>query len=289
MRISSAILAIFASVLAVSASKSHNNHALDSRHSRIFVRSPTLSTLNTTNNKRKRCKARHPAPKSTSYAKPKTTTTKATSTSQTWKAIATSKPEPAKALVNVGSSCGGIGATTQTTRTTGPNGSIDWLNCGLNGGGWNPPYVQIDDLVFVDLSAAISSGKGAFLLCKPFVQYFYKYGQKYDIPPIMLAAFAMQESSCNPETVGGAGEQGLMQLTKDKCGGAPGGNCRDPNFNVETGAKYFAATLKANGGNVLAAVGTYNGWYKGMTYVGPFIIMPKVSSNNLLVESHRCC
>lgn len=38
----------------------------------------------------------------------------------------------------------------------------------------------------------------------------------------------MQESSCNPETVGGAGEQGLMQITKDKCNGAPGGNCRDP-------------------------------------------------------------
>lgn len=38
----------------------------------------------------------------------------------------------------------------------------------------------------------------------------------------------MQESSCNPDTVGGAGEQGLMQITVDKCGGAPGSNCRDP-------------------------------------------------------------
>ena len=44
----------------------------------------------------------------------------------------------------------------------------------------------------------------------------------------MLAAFAMQESSCNPNTVGGAGEQGLMQLTKDKCGDAPNGDCKDP-------------------------------------------------------------
>lgn len=43
----------------------------------------------------------------------------------------------------------------------------------------------------------------------------------------MLAAFAMQESSCNPNTVGGAGEQGLMQLTKDKCGDAPNGDCKD--------------------------------------------------------------
>ena len=38
----------------------------------------------------------------------------------------------------------------------------------------------------------------------------------------------MQESSCIPTTVGGAGEQGLMQITVDKCGGAPGGNCQDP-------------------------------------------------------------
>lgn len=38
----------------------------------------------------------------------------------------------------------------------------------------------------------------------------------------------MQESSCKADTVGGAGEQGLMQITKDKCGGAPGGNCMDP-------------------------------------------------------------
>lgn len=47
------------------------------------------------------------------------------------------------------------------------------------------------------------------------------------VPPILLASIALQESSCNPSTVGGNGEQGLMQLTVDKCGGAPGGNCQD--------------------------------------------------------------
>lgn len=47
------------------------------------------------------------------------------------------------------------------------------------------------------------------------------------VPPILLASIALQESSCNPSTVGGNGEQGLMQLTRDKCGGAPGGNCQD--------------------------------------------------------------
>lgn len=49
----------------------------------------------------------------------------------------------------------------------------------------------------------------------------------YTVPPIILAAIALQESTCNPSTVGGNGEQGLMQLTVDKCSNAPGGNCQD--------------------------------------------------------------
>lgn len=87
------------------------------------------------------------------------------------------------------------------------------------------------------------------------------------VPPILLASFALQESSCNPNTIGGAGEQGLMQITKEKCAGAPGGNCLDPWFNIMTGAQYFANTLKANHGDLLKSIGSYNGWFKGMTYV----------------------
>ncbi|KAF9010505.1 phosphoprotein phosphatase [Cyathus striatus] len=33
-----------------------------------------------------------------------------------------------------------------------------------------------------------------------------------------------------------------------------------------TGAKYFADTLSSNGGNVIVSVGSYNGWYRGLTY-----------------------
>lgn len=81
-----------------------------------------------------------------------------------------------------------------------------------------------------------------------------------------------------------------MQLTKDKCGGAPGGNCKDPvsriiwqklpllmgcfrffvisqDFNIRTGAKFFADTLASNDGNAIETIGMYNGWKKGMTYV----------------------
>ena len=97
----------------------------------------------------------------------------------------------------------------------------------------------------------------------------------------------MQESSCEPNAVGGAGEQGLMQLTKDKCSDAPSGNCKDPvsrgcvahphfilvlshvlqNYNIMTGAKYFSDTLNGNNGNLLLTIGGYNGWPRGLTVV----------------------
>jgi len=169
-------------------------------------------------------------------------------------------------LLNVPSSCGPIGATHEITSTSGPNGNIDWLDCGINHGGWHPSHVAISDLITVGLSDAVKSPSSPFSACKPFISLFERHGHENGIPPIMLASFAMQESSCRPNTVGGAGEQGLMQLTKDKCGGAPGGNCKDPDFNIGTAAKFFKQTLNDVGGNVLVAVGKYNGWFPGMTY-----------------------
>ncbi|EGO25378.1 glycoside hydrolase family 23 protein [Serpula lacrymans var. lacrymans S7.9] len=76
----------------------------------------------------------------------------------------------------------------------------------------------------------------------------------------------MQESGCDPSTVGGAGEQGLMQLTSDKCTNAPGGNCQDPDYNIHTGAQFFSDTLNSNNGDLLLSIGQYNGWFQGMTY-----------------------
>jgi hypothetical protein len=75
----------------------------------------------------------------------------------------------------------------------------------------------------------------------------------------------MQESSCNPNEVGGAGEQVLMQIKKDKCGCSPGGNCKDPDFNIKVGARFFADTLESNNGDVLKSIGQYNGWAVGLT------------------------
>jgi len=87
----------------------------------------------------------------------------------------------------------------------------------------------------------------------------------YGVPPILIASFANQESGCNPSTLGGGDEQGMMQITPDKCGGAPGGNCLDVDYNIHTAVAYFATQLTANNGSLLHAMGAYNGWFPGMT------------------------
>jgi hypothetical protein len=104
--------------------------------------------------------------------------------------------------------------TVKTTHKTGPNGNIDWLNCGVDGSGWRPPFVKVSDLISADLSSAIQKGGSPFKACSKYVHLFEQYGAQHGLPPIMLASFALQESSCNPETVGGGGEQGLMQITR---------------------------------------------------------------------------
>jgi hypothetical protein len=162
--------------------------------------------------------------------------------------------------------CGSSGATAKITATSGPNGNMEFFNCGIEGGGWNPPHITVEQLKSVDLSTAVKQPGSPFKACQNFVGAFEKYAAQHGYPAILLAAFAMQESSCNPETVGGNGEQGLMQITKEKCKGAPGGNCRDPDFNIRTGAAYFANNLKEDGGNILLSIGRYNGWHKGMTH-----------------------
>jgi len=240
MNILAAILTLFFTLFAfAAASPNHEIRQLLTRHSRI-PRQPFA----------KRCKSRPTTATPVPHPTPNYSSTSADNGQ----------------IINVKSNCGPIGATKQTTRTSGPNGSIHWLNCGLTGGGWNPPYVEISDLIFVPLTTAIQSRSSPFKACKPYISYFEKYGQQLGIPSIILASFAMQESSCNPNTIGGAGEQGLMQITKDKCGGAPGGNCRDPDFNIRTGAHFFANTLKDSGNNVIVAAGLYNGWRRGLTY-----------------------
>lgn len=165
----------------------------------------------------------------------------------------------------VDSNCGPNGATPETTSSTGPNGSIYWLNCGIDGGGWQPPFFTIKDLKIRSLSDVINSGNSPFESCRNFLQHFEVNAAQYGIPSIIIASIAMQESSCNPDTVGGGGEQGIMQITHDKCINPPNNNCRDPAYNIATGTAFLAGLLAENNGDILTSLGRYNGWYRGMT------------------------
>ncbi|CAK9779720.1 unnamed protein product [Cutaneotrichosporon oleaginosum] len=141
-----------------------------------------------------------------------------------------------------------------------PNGEQWWLDCGLDGAGWAPPHITLDQLKYIDLN-----GDGIFAPCTQYFDQFYRYGGEFGIPPIMLASIALQESTCRPWLVGGIGEQGLMQLLGPNCDGAPNGNCQDVDFNVRRGAEYLRKRIDEHNGSVLAGLGAYNGWRIGVT------------------------
>ena len=151
--------------------------------------------------------------------------------------------------------CGSSGSSADE-----PNGSEAWINCGLESGGWTPPMVTVDQLNAQPLTA-----DGPFAACVDYFGYFETYGAQNGIPPIMLASIALQESTCRPDVTGGNGEAGLMQLMYFHCGEAPGGNCYDVDFNIRKGASYLKQVLDQNGGNIFTALGSYNGWFPGMT------------------------
>lgn len=69
--------------------------------------------------------------------------------------------------------------TEQITATDGPNGNIDWMNCGLYDGGWNPPHVTVNDVITVDLGAALGDSNTPFKACGPYIDLFYKYAGEH--------------------------------------------------------------------------------------------------------------
>jgi len=118
-----------------------------------------------------------------------------------------------------------------------------------------------------DLGNVLSQPGNPYDACRPHLDAFYRSASQYNVPAILLAAIAMQESSCNPNVIGGNGEQGLMQITPDKCpGGYASDGCRDPWTNIDIGARYLRTTLDSCGGNLPQAMGQYNGWFVGMKY-----------------------
>ncbi|WWC68198.1 uncharacterized protein I206_102121 [Kwoniella pini CBS 10737] len=190
-----------------------------------------------------------------------TWTAAATTTSSAW-----SEPSQTSNSNSGGLSVSGLLAITDhscgysNADDNAPNGVEGWLNCGVDGSGWNPPMVTADQLIAAELTS-----DGVFSPCGPYIDKFNQYASEFGLKGIMLASFAMQESTCNPSATGGNGEAGLMQLAQINCGGAPNGNCYDIDFNIKHAAELFSNLIKSNNGNVLTAIGSYNGWQPGLT------------------------
>ncbi|KAF6760133.1 glycoside hydrolase family 23 protein [Ephemerocybe angulata] len=285
MKFPTVLLALCLSVVTANASFVHGGaaHGHVARHASLAQRQPTLLEKKAEKkaSTRRRCRARPTessltaSSTSTSTTSKAASTTSSSSTSKKTTSSATKTSEAAKPTndgnsgggktVNASGACGNSRAESKPSKLSGPNGHIDWLNCGIEGAGWNPPDINLGNVVYKDLDEAKAMPNSPFKACEPFIQKFKDYAKQHNIPAILIASFAMQESSCNPNTVGGGGEQGLMQITKEKCIDAPGGDCKEPDFNIRTGVAYFAGRLKDNGGNLLLAAGQYNGWRKGLT------------------------
>lgn len=162
--------------------------------------------------------------------------------------------------------CGPSGATAEQ-----PNGSAAFLACGISkshkNSGWKVPEgVTMADIKTVSLADAMASNS-VWEPCKPYLSLFEKHAKSNGLPAILLASFALQESTCSASESGdNGGAIGLMQITEDKCGGKSTKACASPDYNIATGAAYFKSQLDYAGGNFLQALGAYNGWFPDMTY-----------------------
>ncbi|KAJ4116158.1 hypothetical protein NW768_011130 [Fusarium equiseti] len=138
----------------------------------------------------------------------------------------------------------------------GPNGSEEWLNTGIRDGGWNPPFLDINQLAHISLEDYY---KGVGAKCAQYDENFRASGKKYNIDPAILAFIAMQESSCNADE--GGPTPGLMQCAPSNCPNGSG-SCQYPvQDNVDCGAQVLRNYLDNAGGNAVHALGAYNGWF----------------------------
>ncbi|EHK46098.1 uncharacterized protein TrAtP1_013208 [Trichoderma atroviride] len=151
---------------------------------------------------------------------------------------------------------GACSPTTGGSGACGPNGSQAWLNTGVQGNGWEPPFLDINSLTHISLDDYYN---GVGQPCQQYDQYFKSSGSKYNIDPAILAFIAMQESSCNADA--GGSTPGLMQCDPSNCQNGQS-SCQYPiQDNVDCGAWVLRSALDNTGGNAVHALGSYNGWF----------------------------
>jgi hypothetical protein len=125
----------------------------------------------------KRCKTRPPGHSSSTHPTKPTPTHPASNSTPIVPSPKPSSPaHEASSLIHVSpGQCNPIGASTKVTKLSGPNGHIDWINCGITGGGWTPPHVEIGELITVSLDSARHT---AFASCTDdIIATFDKYGK----------------------------------------------------------------------------------------------------------------
>ena len=69
--------------------------------------------------------------------------------------------------------------TENITPSAGPNGSEEFLNCGVEGAGWTPPPLKVKDVIARDLSDALQDPNSPLKNCKPYVSLFEQYGNQF--------------------------------------------------------------------------------------------------------------
>ncbi len=149
-------------------------------------------------------------------------------------------------------------AASSTDKTT-ANGTESAINAGIEEkAGWHPPMLAMKDLRAISIDEFCKT----FRRAAKYKAFFIAAGSKYDIQPTLLAAIAMEESHCDPgvsDSGHPANAGGIMQIQgQDEKGSA------DPATNIMQGAHELRRHLDEAKGNVLEAVGLYNGWQKGL-------------------------
>jgi hypothetical protein len=161
-------------------SSTHLKHKSSKRHSKRGTCSKRVTKNNSNNsgNSDSSSKGSWSEPSSSSWSAPvaaPTQTKKASSSSKSEEGTVSPITDGKDALGGAGlfsfvdSTCGKSGATEEVTKTSGPNGAMDWLNCGLNGNGWTPPNVQLKDVLVMSLDEALEDDNSPFHPCKPYL------------------------------------------------------------------------------------------------------------------------
>ena len=89
-------------------------------------------------------------------------------------------------------------------------------------------------------------------------ELIYRAGQQHGLDPRLIHAVVLQESRYKPDAESYAGAQGLMQLMPAAAKRFKCDDRKDPQQNVEAGAKYLRWLLKRFDGDVKLALAGYN-------------------------------